>query len=182
SSSACPSERTSSVLPSPGAPSSRQWPPASRPISSCSTTACWPTTAWASAPRSSPRRGSRESRSWEEAVMRSPVRSVRQCVHHDVHTELRVVFGEEAFVAPVVVPFAAVVFVAVEHAQPAIDLDALEVVVHQVIAPAVELEAGGRRAVGELEEAVVDGVTVGQLLQRGGAEDRTHLRLERGGE
>src|SRR5690606_6770437 len=119
-----------------------------------------PTTAWAMAARSSPRRSScawmRDS-SWGW-FMASGVRSFgmrvaagaeegrgRSCaqrVDDDVHRELRVVLGQEALVAPVVVPFAAVVLVAVEHAQATVHLDALEVVVDEVVAPAVELVAG----------------------------------------
>ena len=34
---------TSSVLASPGTPTSRTWPRAKRPVRSCSTTSCWPT-------------------------------------------------------------------------------------------------------------------------------------------
>src|SRR5690606_9254766 len=82
---------------------------------------------------------------------------------------------------PVIVPLATIVLVAVEHAEAAVDADALEVVVHQVIAPAVELEAGGRRAV-ETEEAGIDGVVARQLAQGVAAEDRRHLRLEGTGE
>src|SRR5690606_19748705 len=65
-----------------------------------------------------------------------PAASGRQRIDDDVDRELRVVLGQEALVAPVVVPFAAVVLVAVEHAEAAADLDALQVVVHEVVAPA----------------------------------------------
>src|SRR5690606_15616592 len=127
----------------------------SRATSSCSTTSAWPTTAWPMASRSGWRRASWDSR-WASVVTRCSG-SGGEGVHHDVDGELGVVFGEPALVAPVVVPFAAVVLVAVEHAQAALVLDALEVVVHQVVAPAVEFEAGGGRAV-ELEETRVQRV------------------------
>ena len=42
---------------------------------------------------------------------------MRQCVDDDVHTKARVVLGQEALVAPVVVPLAAVVLVAVQQAE-----------------------------------------------------------------
>src|SRR5690554_2849367 len=181
---AWPRVRTSRVLPSPGTPSSMQWPPASSAARSCSTTSAWPTTARPMASRRRTRCPAMSSMS--ASVKRSLIAGFRgsrcQRVDDDVDRELRVVLGQEALVAPVVVPFAAVVLVAVEHPEATVDLDALEVVVHQVVAPAVELVAGGGRAVGEAEEAVVQRVVVGQLVQRIGAEDRRHLRLEGPGE
>ena len=53
---------------------------------------------------------------------------------------------------------------------------------HQVIAPAIELEARGRRAVRKFEERVIQPVVLWQFLQRAFAENRSHLRFERGGE
>jgi hypothetical protein len=99
-----------------------------------------------------------------------------------VDREAGVVLGQPALVAPVVVPLAAVVLVAVEDADAPVDLDRLQVVVHQVVTPAVELERGGGRAVVEVEERVVERVVVADLAQRGGAEDGGHLRLEGLGE
>src|SRR5690606_34729417 len=145
----------------------------------------WPTTAW---PMASRRRTRWPDRSSISASVRAllmdqdslqKARSRRERIDDDIDRELRVVLGQEALVAPVVVPLAAVVLVAVEHAQPAIDLDPLEVVMHQVVAPPVELEARGRRPIGEPEETVVQRMVVGQLVQRIGTEDRRHLRLER---
>src|SRR5690554_254947 len=184
SSSAWPRVRTSRVLPNPGTPSSMQWPPASSATRSCSITSAWPTTARPMASRSPSRAA---SRSWtSDSVRRSLIAGFRgsrgQRVDDDVDRELRVVLGQEALVAPVVVPFAAIVLVAVEHPEAAVDPDALEVIVDQVVAPAVELVAGGGRAVGEAEEAVVQRVVVGQFLQHVVAEDRGHLRLEGPGE
>src|SRR3990167_8157538 len=129
--SACPSERTSSVLPSPGTPSSRQWPPANRPISSCSTTASWPTMAAPMARRRRPSSATRMliSGSVIAVLMGQGSPSRAQRVHHDVDAEAGVVLGQEALVAPVVVPLAAVVLVAVQHPEAAVELDALEVFV-----------------------------------------------------
>src|SRR5690606_13907497 len=145
----------------------------------------WPTTAW---PMASRRRTRWPDRSSISASVRAllmdqdslqKARSRRERIDDDVDRELRVVLGQEALVAPVVVPLAAVVLVAVEHAQAAVDADALEVVVHQVVAPAIELEAGRRRAVGEAEETAVERMAVRDPRQRARAEDRGHLRLER---
>src|SRR5690606_15626505 len=152
------------------------WPPASSAISSCSTTSSWPTTVRATAALSASRRSRRAARLASSRAMAFMGSSV-ECVHHDVDGEAGVVFREPALVAPVVVPFAAVVLVAVEHAEPALVLDAFQVVVHQVVAPAVQLEAGGRRAV-ELEEAGVERMRAGQLGERVRPEDGGHLGLE----
>src|SRR5207342_1814398 len=179
SASACPSERTNNVLPSPGTPSSRQCPPASRPISNCSTTASWPTIACAIAPRSVESCASCAFNSDSDTSFMRRRPSAVQCVHHDVDREPGVVLGQEALVAPVVVPLAPVILVAVEHAEAAVDLDAAQVIVHEIVAPPVQLEAGGGRALGEAEETAVQRMVVRQLAQRLGAEDRRHLRFER---
>src|SRR5690606_32172122 len=159
SASASPSERTSRVLPSPGTPSSRQWPPASRPISNCSTTSPWPTMTRAIASRnaaslpswletaasvatsvtsgvlggsgSGPGPGA-VPRQWTSRNS-APRRLRSQRIHHDVDRELRIVLGQETLVAPVVIPLAPVVLVAVEDAEAAADLDTLEIVVDEVV-------------------------------------------------
>ena len=82
--------------------------------------------------------------------------SARHRIHDDVDRELRVVLALEALVPPVVVPLAAVVLVAVEHAEPAAVLDAAQIVVDDVVPPAVQLVRGGRRAVLEREEAAIE--------------------------
>src|SRR5690606_7340009 len=102
-------------------------------------------------------------------------------VDHDVYAEPGIVLGQEALVAEVVVPFAAVVLVAVEDRDAAVDLDCLEVVVDQVVAPAVQLQARGWRPVLEREERAVERMVVGNLPQCRRAEDRGYLRLERAG-
>src|SRR6185503_15909247 len=174
-------------LASPGTPSSRQWPPASRPTSRCSTVSAWPTitlpiSARSAASRDSSRSTSASASGSSAAAPIPRSRSVvviassrRQRVHHHVDGELGVVLRQPALVAPVVVPLAAVVLVAVEDGDAAVDLDRLEVVVHQVVAPAVELEGGRRRAVVEVEEGVVDPVRLGDLAQRVFTEDFGHL-------
>src|SRR5205823_11504808 len=94
------------------------------------------------------------------------VRESSLLVHHvndDVDGEPGVVFAEEALVAPVVVPLAAVVLVAVEHGGSAAALDAFQVFVHDIVAPAVELVRRSRRPALEREEAAVDRMRDGQL-------------------
>ena len=53
---------------------------------------------------------------------------------------------------------------------------------HEVVAPAVQFEAGIGRAVFEGEELGVDGVGFRDFLQRAGAETLAHLLLEGAGE
>src|SRR5678816_978167 len=81
-------------------------------------------------------------------------------IHDDVDREFCDVFSQPALVAPVEIPLAAVVLVAVEHAEPAVDRDSAQVVVHEIVAPAVQLHGGRRRSV-EGEEAAVDRVVLG---------------------
>ena len=101
---------------------------------------------------------------WRLCIVQPVAALRRQRVQQNIDAEFGVVFGQEAFVAEVVVPLAAVVFVGVKHAEAAVDFDAFQVVVYQVVAPAVQLEGSGRRAIGELEELRVDDVGLGDFL------------------
>ena len=49
---------------------------------------------------------------------------------------------------------------------------------HEVIAPAVQLEGRGRRTVGKLEKARIDRMSIGNLLQRFRTERAGHFLLE----
>ena len=98
---------------------------------------------------------------------------LRHRVDDDVDRELRVVLALEALVPPVVVPLAAVVLVAVEHADAPAVLDRAQVVVDDVVTPPVQLVRRRRRAVLEREEAAVERMLRRQLRQRARlAEDR----------
>src|SRR5210317_1673959 len=77
------------------------------------------------------------------------------CVDDDVGREARVVCHHEALVAKVVVPLAAVILVAVQHGNAPVDLDSLQVFVHEAVAPPVKLLCGARRPI-EFEERVVN--------------------------
>jgi hypothetical protein len=73
-----------------------------------------------------------------------------------------------------------VAYVAVDDAQTAGVLDALQVVVHEVVPPAVQLVRGRQRSVGELEERAIQRVVVRQPAQAAArAEQDPHLLLER---
>ncbi len=88
---------------------------------------------------------------------------VRQSVDDDVDAEACVVFGGEAFVFPVVVPFAAVVFVGIKNGDALIYVYSAQIVVNDVVAPAVEFVGSHGRAVGEFEERVVKRMLRGKL-------------------
>ena len=105
-----------------------------------------------------------------------------QGIHNNIDPKLRVVFRQESFVAKIIVPFTAIVLVAIEDADASIDRDGFEVVVDQVVAPSVELEGGVGRPFFEFKEGVIDLMVIGYFLQGGGAEKRLHLGFERPGE
>src|SRR5947209_2418586 len=68
--------------------------------------------------------------------------SLTPSFHHvddDVDGEFGVVFTEKALVTPVVIPLAAVILAAVQNREPSPPLDALQVFVHDVVAPTVQL-------------------------------------------
>ena len=92
-------------------------------------------------------------------------------VEDDIDAEFGIVFGEESLIAEVVIPFAAIIFVAIEYADAAIDGNGLQVIVNEVVAPAVEFEAGIGRAFFEMEEAAVEGMVIWDLMQGIGAEE-----------
>nr|GEU28510.1 hypothetical protein [Tanacetum cinerariifolium] len=104
-----------------------------------------------------------------------------QRVLNDIDRKAGVVHCQKTLVAKVVVPLAAVVLVAVQEPHPPLDLHRFQIIVDQVIAPAIELPTGGGRPV-ELEKARINGVVVRDLLQGALAEDGADLRLERPGE
>src|SRR5436853_6509287 len=83
------------------------------------------------------------------------VAALRHRVDGDIDGEFGIVVAQEAFVPPVVVPLAAVVLVAVQNRKTIAPLDALQVVMDDVVAPAVELVRRLRRT-GKGEEAAID--------------------------
>src|SRR5688572_23537220 len=58
-------------------------------------------------------------------------------VHDNVHAEFGVVLGQEALVAEVVVPFAPIVLVAVEQRDAPVDRERLQIIMYEVVPPAV---------------------------------------------
>jgi len=103
-------------------------------------------------------------------------------IEDDIDAEFGIVFSEEPLVAEIIIPFAAIVFVAIEHSHAAIDSNGLQVVVDEVVAPTVELEAGIGRPFFKVEEAAVEGVVICELLQGLRAEEGGHLGFEGTGE
>src|SRR5688572_8848293 len=80
----------------------------------------------------------------------------RHRIYNDIDAETGVVFTLESLVPPVVIPFAAVILVRVEHAEPAFVLDATQIIVHEVVAPSVQFVRGLRWPLGKLEKRSVD--------------------------
>src|SRR5512145_1668535 len=81
-------------------------------------------------------------------------------VHNDVDRKARIVVALKTFVPPVVVPFAAVILVGVQHAEAAAMFDAAQIVVDEIVAPPVQLVRRLRRSIGEAEERVIEPVRV----------------------
>jgi hypothetical protein len=69
-----------------------------------------------------------------------------------VYTEAGIVFGKPAFVAEVIIPLAAVIFVAIQYTSFAIDQNRLQIIMHQIVAPAVEFYTGGGWPVFEMKK------------------------------
>src|SRR5688572_33094604 len=89
--------------------------------------------------------------------------SAREGIYDDVHAEARVVDGREALVVGVIIPLRAVVLVAVENPDSIATHHCLEMLVDQIVAPAVQLVAGRRRSIIELEESIVQGMRVREI-------------------
>src|SRR5258708_2854035 len=92
--------------------------------------------------------------------------SAREGIHDDVDREPGVVHGEEALVLGVVVPLRAVILVAEEQHEPPLVLHTRERLMDEVVAPAVQFVARGRRAVLEHEERAIERMCLRQRLQR----------------
>src|SRR3954469_8215915 len=92
--------------------------------------------------------------------------SAREGIDDDVDPEARVVDGREALAVGVIIPLGAVVLAAVQHADAIALQHSLQVLVDEIVPPAVHLLARWRGSVSELEEAAEDLVIVGQVSWR----------------
>jgi len=99
-------------------------------------------------------------------------------IRYNIDPKLGIVFGQKAFIPKVIIPFAAVVFIAVKHADSTIHHDGFEVVMHEVVAPAVQLERRSGRPFGKLKKAGVQGMVIWNLPQGLWPERSGHLLLE----
>ena len=106
-------------------------------------------------------------------------RSNCQRVRNDIDAKLGVVFGQEAFIPKIVIPLAAIVFIAVQYADTSVDGYGFQVIMHKVVAPAVEFKTGGGWAIGKLEKGGVNGMVVRDFLQRLRSERLINFLLER---
>src|SRR5205814_8280165 len=82
--------------------------------------------------------------------------SAREGIDHDVHAKACVVDGRETLRIRRIVPLGAVILAAVKDGDAISLHHRLQVLVHQIVAPAIQLVARRRRTVGELEEGAID--------------------------
>src|SRR5687767_3228626 len=92
-----------------------------------------------------------------------PRTSAREGIHDDVDAKARIVDSREALVIGVVVPFRAVVLVAVENSDPVAMKHGFQVLVNEVVAPAIQLMTGRRWSFLELEERAVQWMRVREI-------------------
>src|SRR5687768_3432880 len=87
-------------------------------------------------------------------------------VHHQIDRKPRIVFPPKAFIPPVIIPLAAIILVRVENAQPAAPLQAAQVIVDDVVSPAIQLVTRLRGTFRKAEEGPIDRMRVRDLRQR----------------
>src|SRR6185312_4032771 len=88
-------------------------------------------------------------------------------IHNDVDAEPGIVDSVETLALRMVVPFGAVILAAVEKRDVTVAHHTLKILVHEIVAPAVQLLTRRGRPVGELEEGVVQLVIVGNVDRLG---------------
>src|SRR5690606_31832771 len=92
--------------------------------------------------------------------------SASERMHYHVDCEPRWINRQEALGSRMKVPLAAVILVAVQHGNPVSVHRCQQVLVYQVVAPAVQLVPGCRRAIRKLEKTVVQPMVVWKVSQR----------------
>src|SRR5688500_11185713 len=70
-----------------------------------------------------------------------------QCIHNNVHSKSCVVYLIETFIAKIVIPFATVVLIAIQHTYLSIDFDGPQIIMNDVVTPPVELLGSGGRSI-----------------------------------
>jgi len=65
---------------------------------------------------------------------------VRHGIHYNIHPEFCIVLRKKSLVAKVIVPFAAIVLIAVQYADTVLHDDSLQIVMHQVVPPSIQLK------------------------------------------
>src|SRR5687767_10707586 len=88
----------------------------------------------------------------------APRPTLAQGVNDKIHRKPSIVFTPKSLVPPVVVPLAAVVLVRVHDAQASATLKTAQVVVNNVVAPAIQFVARLRRTIGKAEERAIQRV------------------------
>src|SRR4051812_45442994 len=97
------------------------------------------------------------------AVSKRPRTSAREGIHDDVDAEACVVYGREALVIRVVIPFGAVILVTEQNLNAIAFHHCFQVLVNEIVSPAIELVTRRGRAIIELEEAAEDRIRVREI-------------------
>ena len=63
-----------------------------------------------------------------------------QRIHNDIHSEFCVILRQESLITEIIVPFAAIILVTIQYADTVLHNDSLQVVMHQVVPPSIQLE------------------------------------------
>src|SRR5690349_4831827 len=99
-------------------------------------------------------------------------------IHNDIHAELGIVFCQETLVPEIIIPFAAVILIAVQYSYTSIYFYSFQVIMYQVIAPTVQLEGRIGWTLLERKEGTVYRVPVGYFFKRICTKERCHLCLK----
>jgi len=105
-----------------------------------------------------------------------------QRIHNNIHSKLGIILRQEPLVPEVIIPFAAIILIAVEDPDAAVDGDRFEIIMDEIVAPAIQLERSVGRTFLKREKGMIERVMIRDLLQGGRAEEGAHLRFERTGE
>ncbi len=77
-----------------------------------------------------------------EASQTSAAYSGHQRVHNNIYPEFSIILRQEPFITVIIIPLAAVVFIAIQQGHPVINENSLQIIVNQVISPAIQFKGG----------------------------------------
>jgi len=67
-------------------------------------------------------------------------------IEDNIYPKFGIILGQEPFVPEIIIPFAAIVFIAEEYADAVIYQNCFQVIMYQVISPAIQFKRGSGRA------------------------------------